>query len=114
MLDNFTVEKNIIKIIHMAADEEKKLHIMSLDTLLMDVYNPMQYAADNAINKREDENAKSFKLYNRLEEEEKLKAGSLEQEEPLDYLLRSQESSRVMMDIVYRTEEMIALVEMKI
>jgi hypothetical protein len=100
--------------LHMADEEEKKLHLLALDTFLIDVYSTFEYAADNAIEKLEKENAKSFNLNNRLEEQQKLIENRLEDEEPLDYLLRTQESSRVMMDIVYRTEEMIALVEMKI
>jgi len=86
---------------------------MTLDTFMMDVYNTFDYMADKAIQQLINENSDSWKAYNECQAKENSNFNDTN-EEPLHYLIRTQESSRYMTDIMYRTEEMIAFLEMKV
>jgi len=48
----------------MKLHEEKQLHMMMLDTFMIDVQNNFDYMADKAIEQLKNENAKSWEAYN--------------------------------------------------
>jgi hypothetical protein len=97
--------------------EQRDINQFNLATFAFDAHNRLDYATDQTINQLKDENEKAGQKYTEMEKmkaENPAKWKDLEEKvERMDINLDSQVDG-YMIDIFYRTEEMVAIMEMKI
>lgn len=97
--------------------DKRKMNKMSLDTFVMDDYNRFDYVSDQAINGLKKENEKAMEDYeslSKMKEEDKARWDELQEVADRIDVSLDRQMADYHMDTIYRIEEMVAIMEMKI